>query len=186
MADSLSEKIFETSRLILRRVEEGDRNLFVRLFCDEDMMRFLGGTWAVDLTEETLKEWREEWGKQNYYYGVIQLIGEGTAVGIAGFTEDTNPDEPGLEFSWFVLPEHQQRGYASEITGGMMTYVFEVLKKERLFAETHPDNNASNRVLEKLGFKNAGERQHQYDSLPGFERQVLWEIHSADWQNLKK
>lgn len=162
-------------------MEESDRELFVHLFCDADMMSYLGGTWTVELTEETLQEWCQAWGKQNYYYGVIQVKGEGVSVGIAGFTEDTNPDEPGLEFSWFVLPEHQRRGYASEITRGMMKYVFEVLKKDRLFAETHPDNGASNRVLEKLGFTNSGERTHHYDSLPGFERQVLWEYLLSDW-----
>lgn len=176
-----SDILFETSRLQLRRVEKGDRELLIRLFCDDEMMRYLGGTWTTELTEETLQEWLEAWGKQNYYYGVMRLKEDGTAVGIAGFTEDTNPDEPGMEFSWFVLPEYQKQGFASEITQAMLAYVFEVLKKDRLFAETHPENGASNRVLEKLGFKSAGERHHQYNSLPGFDRQVLWEYLRTDW-----
>ena len=148
--------LFETSRLMLRRTEENDRDLFLRLFCDVEMMRYLGGIWTVKDTEETLHEWRDEWGKNNYYYGVISLKNSGEAVGIAGFTEDTNPEEPGLEFSWFVLPEHQKKGFASEITESMLKYVFEDLKKDRLFAETHPENAASNHVLEKLGFQTGG------------------------------
>lgn len=178
--------LFETQRLQLRRVEEGDRELFARLFCEEEMMHYLGGTWTVELAEETLLEWQSEWGKNNYYYGVIVLKETGQKVGISGFTEDTNLDEPGIEFSWFVLPEYQKQGYASEITKAILKFVFEVLKKERLFAETHPDNIASNRVLQKMGFKNAGERMHDYESLPGFERQVLWEYQRMDWESYKK
>ncbi|MBA4383380.1 MAG: hypothetical protein C0410_01455 [Anaerolinea sp.] len=175
--------LFETSRLQLRRIEESDRELFQRLFCDSDMMKYLGGTWTVELAVETLHEWRDEWGKNNYYYGVIGLKSSNEVVGIAGFTEDTNPQEPGLEFSWFVLPEHQKKGYASEITRALLEFVFDVLKKDRLFAETHPDNAASNHVLKKLGFKNAGGRNHHYESLPGFDCQVLWEYTSLDWKN---
>jgi len=178
---TLPDILFETSRLQLRRVEENDRDLFLSLFCDAEMMRYLGGTWTVELAEETLREWRDEWEKNNYYYGVIELKQSGESVGIAGITENTNPEEPGIEFSWFVLPEHQKKGYASEITQDLLKFVFSVLKKERLFAETHPENAASNRVLQKLGFKNAGERNHHYGSLPGFERQVLWEYTSSDW-----
>lgn len=174
--------LFETARLKLRRVEEGDSGLFVRLFCEGDMMHYLGGIWTVELAEETLQEWRTEWGKNNYYYGVMLLKDHGQKVGIAGFSEDTNPDEPGIEFSWFVLPEYQRQGYASEITRGIQKYVFEKLKKDRLFAETHPENGASNRVLEKFGFKNTGERNHQYDVLPGFDKQVIWEFIRSDWK----
>ncbi len=175
--------LIETQRLQLRRVEEGDGELFLHLFCDDGMMHYLGGTWTVELAEETLQEWQREWGKNNYYYGVMVIKESGQIVGIAGFTEDTNPEEPGIEFSWFVLPEYQKQGYASEITIALLEFVFGVLKKDRLFAETHPENIASNRVLKKLGFKNAGERKHEYESLPGFEHQVLWEFERTDWEN---
>lgn len=173
--------LFETSRLQLRRVEEIDRDLFLRLFCDNEMMHYLGGIWTVEMAEDTLHEWQSEWAKNNYYYGVMQLKSNDQKVGIAGFTEDTNPDECGFEFSWFVLPEFQNQGYASEITRAFLEYVFEVLKKDRLFAETHPENLASNRVLQKLGFRQAGERAHQYDFLPDFNRQVVWEFTRVDW-----
>jgi len=116
---------------------------------------------------------------------MISLKSSGDVVGIAGISEDTNPEEPGIEFSWFVLPEHQKQGYASEITLTMLEHVFVILKKERLFAETHPENIASNRVLEKLGFTNAGERHHQYESLPGFQKQVVWEFTREEYKKDK-
>jgi [ribosomal protein S5]-alanine N-acetyltransferase len=177
--------LLDTKRLLLRQVEESDRNLFLRLFCDHEMMRYLGEAWSEEVCLETLKEWRDEWGKNNYYYGVMVRKDTLEGIGIAGITENTNPEEPGIEFSWFVLPEHQGKGYASEITRALLGFVFNDLKKDRLFAETHPENAASNRVLEKMNFKRIGEREHKYEYLPEFDRQVLWEIQRSDWEDQK-
>ncbi len=176
------EILFTTPRLTLRRVQSDDFSLFHRLFCLPDMMRYLGAPWSEEECRQTLEEWRDEWGTNNYYYGVMVCKDTHEAIGVAGISEDTNPDEPGIEFSWFVLPEHQGRGYASEITLEWLAFVFDELKKERLFAETHPENSASNRVLEKCGFKKSGERNHKFDYLPEFDRQVLWEFRREDWK----
>jgi len=59
---------------------------------------------------------------------------------------------------------------------------FNDLEAERVVAETHPENPASNRVLEKLGFECLGERHHQYDDLPGFDTQVLWALTRQHWR----
>lgn len=175
--------LLSTNRLLLRRVEKGDQKLLDRLFCDPEMMQYLGGIWTKELVTELVKEWYDEWGKNNYWYGVIVVKASSEAIGIAGFTENTHPQELGLEFSWFIVPEHQKKGYATEITKEILLFVFEYLKKDRLFAETHPDNVAANKVLEKLCFKRLDERNYKYDYLPGFDRQVIWEYRRFDWRH---
>lgn len=145
-------------------------------FCDAAIMAHLGGTWAIETSDGSMREWMDEWGRDNYFYGIVEEIEGGKAVGIAGISEDTNPEEPGLELSWFILPAFQGRGYATEITRGLKTFVFEDLKKDRLFAETGPDNASSNRVLEKAGFTDRGMAKRSYDYLPGMNSQRVWEI----------
>ena len=178
-----SEILLETKKLLLRRVAEDDRHLFLRLFCDSSMMKYLGDVWTEETALDTLKEWQSEWGINNYYYGVVVRKSDGMPIGVAGITEDTNPEEKGIEFAWFVLPEYQGMGYATEITRAIMKFVFEDLQRERLFGETHPENAASNRVLEKLGFTLKGEYQRKIDYLPEFDRQVIWEFMRCDWKN---
>jgi RimJ/RimL family protein N-acetyltransferase len=56
---------------------------------------------------------------------------------------------------------------------------------DRVLAETHPENIASNRVLEKSLFINIGDRNNKYDFLPSFEKQVLWEFKRVDWKGRK-
>ena len=159
----------------MRRVEDGDLELFERVFCDAGMMRHLGSAWTRDLAAETLREWKDEWGRHAYYYGVLVTREGDEAVGIAGISEDTVPDEPGVELSWFVLPEHQRQGYATEIGEALMDFVFGGLRRRRMVAETHPENAAAAAVLRKMGWRRVGERRRSIDYLPEMDRQVLWE-----------
>jgi [ribosomal protein S5]-alanine N-acetyltransferase len=174
--------VVESNRLLIRRPEEGDIRSFERVFCDPAMMRYLGGTWNLDKVAEALQEWRKNWGVDNRWYGTLLRKDTLEPIGTAGLTENTIPGELGLELSWFVLPEHQMQGFATEITNELLRFAFDSLKVERVIAETHPENPASNRVLEKLCFKCLGERHHSYDYLPGFETQVLWELTRGSWQ----
>ncbi len=167
--------LLRTERLRMRRVEEGDLALFERVFCDPGMMHYLGSPWTRELAAETLREWRDEWGRRTYYYGVLEPRSGGSAVGIAGISEDTDPGEPGVELSWFILPQYQERGYATEIGEALVEVVFCRLRRRRMFAETHPENAAAAAVLRKMGWRRVGERRRAIDYLPDMDTQVLWE-----------
>lgn len=168
--------LVESERVLIRRPEEGDARILERIFCDPEMMRYLGGPWTPEKVTEALREWQEEWGVENRWYGILQRKDNGEPIGTAGITENTVSDEPGLELSWFVVPGQQRQGFSTEITRALLVFAFEGLGAERVVAETHPDNPASNGVLEKLCFECLGERHHSYDYLPGFETQVLWAL----------
>lgn len=175
--DSTSSLIFiRSERLFIRQPEMSDLDLTEQLYCDPVMMRHLGKAWKPDQVTRVLQMWHDNWGKRNRWYGTLCLNDSSESIGIAGVTCDTLQNEPGYELSWFILPEHQNKGYASEITMRLVSFVICELHGKRIIAETHPDNPASNRVLEKLGFTNQGERHHHYDDLPGFDTQVLWEL----------
>jgi ribosomal-protein-alanine N-acetyltransferase len=166
----------ESARLLMRRPCPGDEPGLERVFCDPEMMLHLGGVWTADKVADALQEWRDDWGVGQRWSGVLVRRDSREPIGTAGLTRDTVPGEPGMELSWFVLPAHQGRGFATEISEALVRIAFEGLGAARVVAETHPDNAAANRVLEKLGFTSQGERHHSYDYLPGFETQVLWAL----------
>ena len=174
--------LVESERLLVRCPEEGDGRTLERAFCDPGVMRSLGGTWTPAKVAEALQEWRDEWGVDNRWYGVLISKESSEPIGTAGFTENAIPGEPGLDHSWFVLPEHQGQGFATEITAELLHFAFDDLEAERVVAETHPENPASNRVLERLRFVCLGERKHRYDYLPGFETQLLWGLTREGWR----
>ncbi len=168
--------VIRSERLFIRQPEMSDMDLAEQLYCDPVMMRYLGKTWKPDQVAGVLKMWHDNWGKDNRWYGILCLDVSGEPIGMAGVTGNTLPGEPGFELSWFILPRYQKHGYASEITGRLVDFVFHESGGNRIVCETHPENPAANRVLKKLGFTNLGERHHHYDDLPDFDTQVLWEL----------
>lgn len=59
----------------------------------------------------------------------------------------------------YVLPDYWGNGYATEATRLAVTYTFDELNAHRVEAMVQPDNPASERVLEKLGFQKEGVRR---------------------------
>jgi [ribosomal protein S5]-alanine N-acetyltransferase len=60
------------------------------------------------------------------------------------------------ELAWAVERGHWGQGYAPEAAGRLLTFGFDVLGLHRIIAQCHPDNRASERVMQKLGMRREG------------------------------
>jgi [ribosomal protein S5]-alanine N-acetyltransferase len=64
------------------------------------------------------------------------------------------PDEEGVvEIGYGTYPAFQRRGYMTEMVGGLMAWASEQPGVRRIMADTDADNLASQRVLQKNGFR---------------------------------
>ena len=78
-----------------------------------------------------------------------------TLIGYGGYKGA--PGEDGtIEVGYAIVDEHQRKGYATEITAGLIEHARRQPGVRRVVAETMPDRTASIRVLEKLGFRLLG------------------------------
>ncbi len=82
---------------------------------------------------------------------LVQLKDGGIPIGLCGLIKRDGLDDVDIGFAF--LPDYRTRGYAYEAAAATMTYGKEVLKLERIVAITSPDNEASGRLLEKLGLR---------------------------------
>jgi [ribosomal protein S5]-alanine N-acetyltransferase len=74
-----------------------------------------------------------------------------TVIGSGGFRGE--PDSTGtIELGYSVLPQYERLGYATEGSRGLIDWAMGQREVNRIIAETLLDNEASIRVLEKLGF----------------------------------
>jgi [ribosomal protein S5]-alanine N-acetyltransferase len=74
------------------------------------------------------------------------------------------------------------QGYASEAAAAVLRLGFEMLGFQRLFAECHPDNAASLRVMRKIGLRpeaHTAEEDARYPEHRNFHRCAL---SAAEWQ----
>lgn len=146
---------FSTQRLIMRPLALADKHWVLSLQQDAQWKKFIGSRGvnnvddACDYIESTNAQ-RKEWG-----YGLLALEDKqtGLPLGVCGLFNRFAFTCPDLGFA--MLPQARGKGLCVEACNAVIDW-----SKSQgysfLTAMTHPDNVASQRVLEKVGFKRHG------------------------------
>lgn len=146
----------ETERLLLRPLTGDDLEWLVLLRGDADVMRYIGNDGAVprEKTIERLVRYRRCWEEHGLGMFGIRFRGASEAVGWAGLQplEQTGEIEVGYAFgksAWGL-------GLATEAARKVVAWGFRDRGLERIVAVASPENEASRRVMDKLGMSYEG------------------------------
>jgi RimJ/RimL family protein N-acetyltransferase len=90
------------------------------------------------------------------WYFLLSRDGRLRAIGIGGFKGKPSADGM-VEVGYSIMPEYQERGYASEAVARLVEWAFSHAEVELVTAETLPELVKSIRVLEKNSFRFLGE-----------------------------
>jgi [ribosomal protein S5]-alanine N-acetyltransferase len=145
-----------TARLTLTPAVEADAGFVLELLNDPGWLRNIGDR-GVRSLEDARAYIRERLGQSLW---LVMRDGAGEAIGMCGLVERETLDSPDLGYA--LLERHAGLGYATEAAAAVLRHVREVIRLPKLAAITDPDNRASQRVLEKLGFRYVDTRE-----LPG-------------------
>jgi len=146
--------VVETERLALRRLEVGDAEFILGLLNDPSFLRFIG-----DKGVRTLEDARRYISEgpiasyERFGFGLYltELRDDGASIGICGLLKRDSLEDVDVGFAF--LPPFWSKGYAFEAASAVMAYGRSVLGLRRIVAITSPDNEASIRLLEKLGMR---------------------------------
>jgi len=106
---------------------------------------------------------------------------DGTKVGyIAHFK---SKDCVGI--GYMLVKEERGKGYGGEAVQMMVDYLFLHKNIVRVQAETHPDNKASQRVLEKAGFRLEGRIRKSFFSRGVYRDTAMYSILREEWKEPK-
>jgi len=106
-------------------------------------------------SERRLARWLAMWEEQGTGFWLFSDA-DGNLVGHAGLFP--SPQTAGAtELGYILKPAFWKRGYATEIARALVDLAFGDLGLDELVANTMPENAASRRVLERVGFSFAGE-----------------------------
>ncbi len=94
------------------------------------------------------------------FTGYLAVEGK-RCVGTCGFAAP--PRAGTVEIAYFTFPEHEGQGVATRMAAGLIDIAQRADPHLHLVAHTLPDRNASHRILEKLGFRDAGLIDHPED-----------------------
>lgn len=142
-------------RVSLHPVEEDDLAFAKSVINHPDVRKGVGASEPKTIDDE--REWRDSHGDGEYHF-VVRADDE--RVGIAGLHEDPTPWGY-AEVGYFVHPAHWDNGYATDAVGCLVRYAFDERRYRKVCADVYAPNEASQRVLEKLGFEREGVRREQ-------------------------
>lgn len=153
------EYFLRTARLGFSHWTAGDLPLAQALWGDREVTRFLSvnGIFTEDDIRRRLEREIALMRDYSVQYWPIFLLETGDHVGCGGL-QPYQVEEETYELGFHLRRAYWGRGIAEEAARAVIRFAFESLGLKTLFAGHHPENGASRRVLEKLGFRFVGER----------------------------
>ncbi|MGZ5008363.1 MAG: GNAT family N-acetyltransferase [Methylobacter sp.] len=143
----------QTARTVMRPFSEADAIEAFAWFGDPLVMKFTphGPDTTFESTVERIKHYIDHQSKYGYAKWIILERNSMKPIGDAG--PMYFPEYRSFELGYRLLPDYWNRGLATEValTWALMRFRIPGLINLKAFA--HPENIASIRVLEKVGFK---------------------------------
>jgi RimJ/RimL family protein N-acetyltransferase len=146
-------KILETERTILREIVESDAEFILDLLNQPSFIKYIGDRNVRNLEQSRefiASRFQESYKTHGYGLWAVELRTGQTPIGICGFVKrDALPD---ADIGFAFLADYEKKGYGFESASAAMEYGRKVLDLKRVLAITSQDNEASGKLLEKIGF----------------------------------
>ncbi len=145
--------ILKTGRVLLRTFAETDFNALYSILSDGEVMRFIGNQKPKNkkLARAELTYWIEH--QNRFGFSQWAIIENNNLIGRAGLNHLDGSEK--IELGYLLQKPAWGRGLATEIARALVEYANDNQIKP-IVAVTHPENTASQQVLQKAGLKAAG------------------------------
>ncbi len=167
--------VWRTERLVLERVRAEDLADLCRMHQDPELMASLGGLRTEDDTRRYLDEQLGHWAAHHFGLWMVRNAATGRLAGRGGLRLTAIGGRAETEMAYALVPEAWGRGLATELARACARAAFDMLERADLVAYTRPDNRASRRVMEKVGFLH--DRDFVHRGLP----HVLYRLTATAW-----
>ena len=141
----------KTNRIGFSKWTHNDIELAKSLWGNPEVTRYIcaSGIFSMDDIENRLStEILNESVHKVQYWPIFELT-TNDLIGCCGLRPYTANE---YEIGFHLRPAFWGKGYAKEAADAVIDYAFSVLKAKKLFAGHNPNNIASRKVLNKLGF----------------------------------
>jgi RimJ/RimL family protein N-acetyltransferase len=165
--------VLQTERLNLRELTLDDAPFILTLLNEPSFLRFIG-----DKKVRTLEAARQyllngpmaSYAQNGFGLNLVELNDSHTPIGMCGLLKREDLPAPDIGFAF--LPDFWGKGFAYEAAVAVMSDARKRLKLNRVLAIVNPDNDASIKVLKRLGMTFERDKEDvkvfaiDYDSTP--------------------
>jgi RimJ/RimL family protein N-acetyltransferase len=146
-----------TARLRLRRCRDGDADALAAINADPEVMRWIGDGSVRDraATRAEIAASQQLWQARGFGRFAVEIRDTGELAGLTGMAvPDDVPDVmPAVEIGWRFARAHWGRGFATEAARAALRFAFSDAGLDRLVGVHVVGNDASARVMLKLGMR---------------------------------
>lgn len=178
----------ETDRLIIRRWQDRDRDLFHLVNSDDRVMRFFPFRRTRQEADELMDILNRLIDENGYSFSALELKKTGECIGFCGLHKINIPQvfpNSGVEIGWRLAPQFWGEGYVTEAGFKLLDYGFNTLNLGEIFSFAVKDNLPSLAVMQRLGMLARAELDFDHpgvpESHPHLKRHKVYSISKSEF-----
>jgi len=173
---------FETPRLRLRALTEGDAPALFEIFRDPDAMRYWSRPPMTSVEEAIalIREIGRQQAAETLMQWGIARRADGEVIGSCTLHRIDRGNRR-AEIGYIIRRDLWGRGFASEALEALLDHAFRTLKLHRLEADIDPRNAGSIRLIERLGFALEGRLRQRYFVGDDIQDTALYGLLAPEW-----
>ena len=152
---SMKNQTIRTTRLLLRRWEKEDIEPYAELCADAEVMRWIGSgsTRSRDQCVKAIDGFEVFWEQNGFGLFAVETLSNRKLIGftglaIPGFLPQVMPS---IEIGWRLARGAWGNGYATEAAKAALEFGFITCQIDRIVSIHQVGNDASGRIMEKIG-----------------------------------
>ncbi len=170
------------ARVRLRPPREDDLADLLAVFADEETLRYWSHGPLQDLAaartyfegidtglrDRSLFQWAVTEPDEDRLIGTVTLV-------------DWDRSHRRAEIGFILHPSRWRRGLASDAVRAALRFAFEAMDLHRVEADVDPENEASLRLLQRLGFREEGRLRERWFTFGSWKDSVMLGLLAADF-----
>lgn len=176
--------VLDTERLRLRPVRRTDADHVLEVFGDDAAMRYWSHEPLADLdaAHDYIDRMMSGFAARTLFQWVIAERESDAMVGTVTLYQWDRQNRR-AEVGFMLGRAHWGRGFAQEAVRAVLRFAFDRMDLHRVEADTHPDNAASLRLLERLGFRREGHLRERWFTFGAWSDSVLLGLLRSEFED---
>jgi RimJ/RimL family protein N-acetyltransferase len=152
----------QTSRLIMRRWQDSDREPFADLNADPETMQYFPATMDRAASDAFVDVMESRFDQHGYGLWALEVAGTGDFIGFTGLNPMPAgvPGAGGTEVGWRLARHAWHHGYATEAARAALDVAFNGAGRPEIWSMTAVLNEPSQAVMRRLGLTQVDHFEH--------------------------
>jgi [ribosomal protein S5]-alanine N-acetyltransferase len=178
---------FFTQRLLLRQIVETDIQKVFEGLSRPEMIQYYGVSYgSLEETRIQMNWFRQIWEEgSGIWWAICQKENPNELIGAIGFN-GKHAVHKQAEIGYWLLPEYQRKGLMQEAAHPAIEYAFSGFGLHRIYALVETPNQASSKLLKRLGFSFEGCKRESEWKNEKFIDLYWYGLLAHEWPEYKK